>query len=42
MPIGTDIEETNRVTEEVEAMVMTAINRSEFIRPAPTASPSSS
>ena len=32
MPIGTDIEETNRVTEEVEAMVMTAINRSEFMR----------
>ena len=32
MPIGTDIEETNRVTEEVEAMVMTAINRSESMR----------
>ena len=32
MPIGTDIEETNRVTEEVEKMVMTAINRPEFLR----------
>ena len=32
MPIGTDIEETNRVTEEVETMVMAAINRSEFLR----------
>ena len=32
MPIGTDIEETNRVTAEVEVMVMTAINRQEFMR----------
>ena len=32
MPIGTDIEETNRVTQEVEALVMTAINRPEFLR----------
>ena len=32
MPIGTDIEETNRVTEEVEAMVMAAIQRPEFLR----------
>ena len=32
MPIGTDITETNRVTEEVEQMVMTAINRPEFLR----------
>ena len=32
MPIGTDIEETNRVTQEVEALVMTAINRPEFFR----------
>ncbi len=31
MPIGTDIEETNRVTKEVESMVMTAINRPEFL-----------
>ena len=32
MPIGTDIEETNRVTQEVEGMVMTAINRPEFLQ----------
>ncbi len=32
MPIGTDIEETNRVTKEVEGMVMKAINRPEFLR----------
>ena len=32
MPIGTDIEETNRVTKEVEGMVMMAINKPEFLR----------
>jgi multidrug efflux pump len=32
MPIGTDIEETNRVTKEVEGMVMKAINRPAFLR----------
>ena len=32
MPIGTDIEETNRVTQEVEGMVMKAINRPEFLQ----------
>ena len=32
MPIGTDIEETNRVTKEVEHMVMSAIQRPEFLR----------
>ena len=32
MPIGTDIEETNRVTQEVEGMVMRAINRPEFLQ----------
>ncbi len=32
MPIGTDIEETNRVTKDVEDMVMAAINRQEFMR----------
>jgi multidrug efflux pump len=32
MPIGTDIEETNRVTKEVEGLVMKAINRPEFLR----------
>ncbi|MCH1583064.1 MAG: efflux RND transporter permease subunit [Flavobacteriales bacterium] len=32
MPIGTDIEETNRVTQEVEGMVMKAINRPDFLR----------
>ena len=32
MPIGTDIEETNRVTKDVEQMVLTAINRPEFMR----------
>ena len=32
MPIGTDIEETNRVTKEVEDMVMKAINQPAFLR----------
>ena len=32
MPIGTDIEETNRVTKEVEGMVMEAINQPAFLR----------
>ncbi len=32
MPIGTDIVETNRVTQEVEALVMGAIQRPEFLR----------
>ncbi len=32
MPIGTDIEETNRVTKDVEGMVMKAIYKPDFLR----------